>query len=175
MSDSSTREHDAAAPADDAHSATNDNNGYGESAKLANDKTTQCTKFLTFARFVRDQSNFSLRSAGQRPSEEDKEGFRGLKQQWQDLLKNKILEGTGEVLTKAFFDEAERELGKLDEADTAATEARVAWQKVVSLVGECKEMKQEVEQVMVKMEALLLRPLFTDHAMASERGKAPLE
>lgn len=152
MSDSSTRAHDAAASANEAQSATTK---YEKNAKLANDRTTQCTKFLTFARFVRDQSNFSLRSAGQRPSEEDKEGFRGLKQQWQDLLKNKMLEGAGEILTKAFFDEAERELGKLDETNTATTEASVAWQKVVSLVGECKEMKQEVEQVMVKMEALL--------------------
>ena len=153
MSDSSTREHDTAASANEAQSANT--NKYEVSAKLANDRTTQCTKFLTFARFIRDQSNFSLRSAGQHPSDEDKDGFRGLKQQWQDLLKNKMLEGAGEVLTKAFFDEAERELGKLDETNTATTEASVAWQKVVSLVGECKQVEQEVEQVMVKMESLL--------------------
>lgn len=152
MSASSAREHDAAASAKEAPSATTD---YEESVKLANDKTRQCTKFLTFARFIRDQSNFSIRSAGKRPSDEDKDGFRGLKQQWQDLLKNKMLEGAGDVLTETFHDEAELELGKLDETDAATMEARVAWQMVLSLVGECKEVKQEVEQVMVKMEALL--------------------
>ena len=151
MSASSTREHDAAAPADEALSATTK---YEKSAKLANDRTTQCTKFLTFARFVRDQSNFSLRSAGQRPSEEDKEGFRGLKQQWQDLLNNKMLGGAGEVLTQAFLDKTELELGRLDETDMAA-QARVAWQKVVSLIKDCQEARQEVEQVMVKMQSLL--------------------
>ena len=56
MSGFSTREHDAAASAKQAQSATDD---YQESTKLANDKTTQCTKFLTFARHIRDQANFS--------------------------------------------------------------------------------------------------------------------
>jgi hypothetical protein len=140
MSDSPSREHDAAASARQAQSAT--------------DKTTQCTKFLTFARYIRDQTNFSLRSAGKYPSEEDKDGFRDLKQQWQDLLNNKMLGGAGEVLTQTFLDEAKLELGKLDETDMA-TQARVAWQKVVSLIKECHEVKHEVEQVMVKMQSLL--------------------
>ena len=152
MSDSSTREHDAAASARQAQSATDD---YEKSAKLANDKTTQCTKFLTFARFIHDQANFSVRSAGQHPSDEDKDGFRGLKQQWQDLLNNNMPEGAGEVLTQAFLVEAELELGKLDETDTGATQTRVAWQKIVSLTKDCQEVKQEVEQVMVKMQSLL--------------------
>lgn len=77
MSASSAREHDAAASAKEAPSATTN---YEKSAKLANDKTTQSTKFLTFARFIRDQSNFSIRSADKRPSDEDKDGFKGLKQ-----------------------------------------------------------------------------------------------
>ncbi|GAB7327670.1 hypothetical protein MBLNU13_g11501t2 [Cladosporium sp. NU13] len=153
MSDSSKREHDAAASAKQAQSATNN---YGKSAKLAQDKITQCTKFLAFARFIRDQANFSLRSAGQHPSHEDKDGFRGLKQQWQDLLNNKLLDGAaGDVLTQAFLDDAEHELGNLDETDTAATQARVAWQRAVSLVGECKTVKHEVDQVMAKMQCLL--------------------
>ena len=153
MSDPSTRDHDAAASARQAQSATTN---YQKSSKLAQDKTTQCTKFLTFARFIRDQANYSLRSAGQQPSQEDKDGFRGLKQQWQDLLGNKLLDGaTGDVLTQAFHDEAELELDKLDETDTDATQAREAWQKVMSLVGECKTVKQEVEQVMAKMQPLL--------------------
>lgn len=152
MSDSPSREYNAAAPADEAQSANND---YEESAKLARGKTTQCEKLLTFARFIRDQANFSLRTAGQHPSIEDKDGFRGLRQQWQDLLNNKMLDGTDNVLTEGFQDEAELELGKLDETDTAATQARVAWQKVVSLIKDCREVEQEVEQVMVKMQALL--------------------
>ena len=152
MSDSPTRGHDAAASAKEAQSATID---YEESAKIAREKTTQCEKLLTFARFIRDQANFSLRSAGQHPSNEDKDGFRGLKQQWQDLLSNKMLEGAGDVLTQAFHDEAQLELGKLDETDTAATQARVAWQKVASLIKDCQKVKQEVEQVMVKLQALL--------------------
>jgi hypothetical protein len=150
MSDFPSREHNAAAPSNEAQSAT-----YEESAKLAREKATQCEKLLTFARFIRDQANFSLRSAGQHPSNEDQDGSRGLKQQWQDLLKNKMLEGAGDVLTEAFQDEAQLELGKLDETDTAATQARVAWQKVVSLIKDCQEVKQEVEQVMVKMQSLL--------------------
>jgi hypothetical protein len=152
MSDSPSREHDAAAPAHEAHSAAND---YEQSARLANEKTTQCEKLLTFARFIRDQANFSLRTAGQHPSIEDKDGFRGLKQQWQDLLSNKMLDGAGDVLTEGFQDEAELELGKLDGSHAAATQARVAWQKVVSLIKDCQEVKQEVDQVMVKMQALL--------------------
>jgi hypothetical protein len=151
MSDSPSRGHDAAASARQAQSATDD---YEKSAKLANDKTTQCTKFLTFARYIRDQTNFSLRSAGKYPSEEDKDGFRGLKQQWQDLLNNKMLGGAGEVLTQAFLDKTELELGRLDETDMAA-QARVAWQKVVSLIKDCQEARQEVEQVMVKVQSLL--------------------
>ena len=43
----------------------------------------------------------------------------------------------------------------MDGTDTAATQARAAWRKVVSLVGECKEVRQEVEQVMAKMQSLL--------------------
>ena len=152
MSDSSTREHDTAASANGVLSATYD---YEESAKLANVKTTQCEKLLTFAQFIRDQANFSLRSAGQHPSNEDKDGFRGLRQQWQDLLSNKMLEGAGEVLTEAFLDGVQLELGKLDETDKAAAQARVSWQKVVSLIKDCQEVKQEVEQVMVKIQALL--------------------
>ena len=152
MSDSSTREHDAAASARQAQSATDD---YQESTKLGGDKTRQCTKFLTFARYIRDQANFSLRSAGQNPSDEDKDGFRGLKQQWQDLLNNNMPEGAGEVLTQAFLVEAELELGKLDETDTGATQTRVAWQKIVSLIKDCQEVKQEVEQVMLKRLSLL--------------------
>ena len=151
MSDSPSREHDAADSARQAQSATND---YEESAKLANDKTTQCTKFLTFAQYIRDQANFSLRSAGKHPSEEDKDGFRGLKRQWQDLLNNNMLGGAGEVLTQAFLDKTELELGKLDETDMAA-QARVAWQKVLSLIKDCQQVKQEVEQVTVKMQSLL--------------------
>jgi hypothetical protein len=58
-------------------------------------------------------------------------------------------------LTEGFQDEAQLELGKLDETDAVATQARVAWQKVVSLIKDCQEVKQEVEQVMVKMQALL--------------------
>lgn len=153
MSDSPSREHNAAAPANEAHSANND--GYEESAKFAREKTTQCEKLLTFARFIRDQANFSLRSAGHHPSIEDKEGFRSLRQQWQDLLNKKMLDGAGDVLTDGFQDEAQLELGKLDETDAVATQARVAWQKVVSLIKDCQEVKQEVEQVMVKMQALL--------------------
>lgn len=152
MSDSSTREHDAAASARQAQSATNN---YQESTKLAGVKTRQCTKFLTFARYIRDQADFSLRSAGQDPSDEDKDGFRGLKQQWQDLLNNNMPEGAGEVLTQALLVEAELELGKLDETETGATQTRVAWQKVLSLIKDCQEVKQEVEQVMLKMLSLL--------------------
>jgi hypothetical protein len=152
MSDSPSREHNAAAPAHEAHSAAND---YEQSARLANEKTTQCEKLLTFARFIRDQAKFSLRSAGQHPSNEDKDGLRGLKQQWQDLLNNKMLGGAGDVLTEGFRDEAQLELDKLDQTDTAATQARVGWQKVVSLIQDCQEVKQEVEQLMVKMQALL--------------------
>jgi len=153
MSDPSTRDNDAAASANQAQSATTD---YARSSKLAQDKTTQCAKFLTFARFIRDQANFSLRSAGQHPSEEEQDSLRGLRQQWQDLQNNKLLDGAaGDVLTQVFVDEAELELGKLDETDTAATQARAAWQGVVSLIGECKTVRQEVDQVMAKMQSLL--------------------
>ena len=153
MSDPSTRDNDAAASAKQAQSVTTN---YERSSKLAQDKTTQCTKFLTFARFVRDQTNYSLRSAGQHPSEEEKDSLRGLKQQWQDLQNNKLLDGAaGDVSTQAFVDEAELELGKLDETHTAAAQAIEAWQSVVSLAGECKTVKQEVDQVMAKMQSLL--------------------
>jgi hypothetical protein len=152
MSDLPSREYDAAAPTRGAESAINN---YKESAKLAREKTTQCEKLLTFARFIRDQGEFALRSAGQHPSDEDKDGFRGLKQQWQDLLNDKMLYGAGEVLTEAFLDKAELELGKLNETDIAATQARVAWQKVMSLIEDCQEVKQEVDQVMAKMQSLL--------------------
>lgn len=153
MSDSPTREHDATASARQAQSATTN---YSESTKLVQDKTTQCTKFLTFARFIHDQAKFSVRSAGQHPGDEDKDGFRGLEQQWKDLLNNKLLDGTaGDVLTRTFLDEAQLELAKLDGTDTAATQARAAWQEVVSLVTECKEVGQEVEQVIAKMQSLL--------------------
>ena len=153
MSDPSTRDNDAAASANQAQSVTTN---YERSSKLAQDKTTQCTKFLTFARFVRDQANYSLRSAGQHPSEEEKDSLRGLKQQWQDLQNNKLLDGAaGDVLTQAFVDEAELELGKLDETHTAAAQAIEAWQRVVSMVGECKTVKQEADQVMAKMQSLL--------------------
>jgi len=153
MADPSTRDNDAAASANQAQSATIN---YEKSSKRAQDKTTQCTKFLTFARFIRDQANFSLRSAGQHASEEEKDGLRGLKQQWQDLQNNRLLDGAaGDVLTQAFVDEAQLELSKLDETDTPATQARAAWQRLVSLVGECKTVKQEVDQVMAKMQTLL--------------------
>jgi hypothetical protein len=153
MSDLPTRDNDAAVSANQSQGATAN---YARSSKLARDKTTQCTKFLTFARFIRDQANFSLRSADQHPSEEEKDSLRGLKQQWQDLQNNTLLDGAaGDVLTQTFVDEAELELDKLDETDTAATQAREAWQGVVSLIGECKTVKQEGDQVMAKMQSLL--------------------
>ena len=65
-----------------------------------------------------------------------------------------MLGGAGEVLTQAFLDEAKLESGKLDDTDMAA-QAIVAWQKVVYLIKDCQEVKQEVEQVMVKMQYLL--------------------
>ena len=122
MSDLPTRDNDAAVSANQSQGATAN---YARSSKLARDKTTQCTKFLTFARFIRDQANFSLRSADQHPSEEEKDSLRGLKQQWQDLQNNKLLDGAaGDVLTQTFVDEAGLELAKLDETDTAAMQAR---------------------------------------------------
>jgi hypothetical protein len=66
-----------------------------------------------------------------------------------------MLDGAADVLTEAFQDEAELELGKLYETDTVAMHARVAWQMVVSLIKDCQEVRQEVEQVVVKMQALL--------------------
>jgi len=150
----SARDRNAAGAAKEAQSNTANNN-HEKSTALARDKTTQCERFLTFARHIRDQATFALRSAGQHPSNEDKDDFKDLKQQWQGLLNNQLLQGAGEVLTEAFLKKAELELGKLDETDTAATQARVAWQKVVSLVEECKTVKGETEQVMAKMQSLL--------------------
>lgn len=151
MCDILTREQDAAGAAHEAQRTTVD---YGKSAKLAHDRITQCRRFLTFAFTIREGGEYVLRSAGQHPSDDDKDDVFALKRQWQDLLDNKLLEGASEVLHAAFLKGAELELDKLIQAD-ATTQAREAWQEVVSLVKECKTTKEEVEQVMVKMQALM--------------------
>jgi hypothetical protein len=151
MSDISTREHDAAGLAHEPRHTTVD---YEKSAKLAHDRITQCRRFLTFAFTIWEGGEYVLRSAGQRPSDDDKDDVLALKRQWQDLLDNKLLEGAGEVLHVAFLKGAEVELDKLIQSDAAA-QTREAWKEVVCLVKECKTIKEEVEQVMVKTQALM--------------------
>jgi hypothetical protein len=68
------------------------------------------------------------------------------------LLDGKLLEGVGDVLTEAFRDEAESELGKIDSLnkDEAAVRAREAWKEVVELIGECKDIRREMDELVAK-------------------------
>jgi hypothetical protein len=68
------------------------------------------------------------------------------------LLDGKLLEGVGDVLTEAFRDEAESELGKIDSLnkDEAAVRAREAWKEVVELIGECKDIRGEMDELVAK-------------------------
>jgi hypothetical protein len=68
------------------------------------------------------------------------------------LLDGKLLEGVGDVLTEAFRDEAESELGKIDSLnkDEAAVRAREAWKEVVELIGECEDIRREMDELVAK-------------------------
>jgi hypothetical protein len=125
---------------------------YEQSTALAQNKLTQCRQLLTFAQYLRNHSLYVQRSAGQQPSAEDKESFAALGRQWRDLLDGKLLEGVGDVLTEAFRDEAESELGKIDSLnkDEAAVRAREAWKEVVELIGECKDIRGEMDELVAK-------------------------
>jgi hypothetical protein len=69
------------------------------------------------------------------------------------LLDGKLLEGVGDVLTEAFRDEAESELGKIDCSDKneAAIKAREVWKEVVELIAECKDIRREMDELVAKM------------------------
>jgi hypothetical protein len=126
---------------------------YERSATLAQEKLTSCRQLLTFAQYLCNHGLYVQRSAGQQPSAEDKESFAALGKQWRDLLDGKLLEGVGDVLTEAFHDEAKSELGKLDKSrkDEAAERAREAWNEVMELIAECKDIKREMDELVAKM------------------------
>jgi hypothetical protein len=69
------------------------------------------------------------------------------------LLDGKLLEGVGDVLTEAFRDEAESELGKLDSLDNdeAAVKARETWKEVMELIAECEDIRREMDELVAKM------------------------
>jgi hypothetical protein len=126
---------------------------YEASAALTQQKLTSCRKLLTFAQYIRNHSCYLQRYAGQQPSDEDRDGFAALGRQWRDLLDGKLLEGVGDVLTEAFCEEAEGEVGRLDgldRDDAAAVKAREAWKEVLVLIGECKDVRKEVDELMAK-------------------------
>jgi hypothetical protein len=126
---------------------------YEQSTVLAQKKLTKCRQLLTFAQYIRNHSYYLQRYAGQQPSDEDKEGFAALGRQWRDLLDGKLLEGVGDVLTEAFREEAEREMGKLYglmSKDEAVVKAREAWKEVLELIEECKDIRREVDELMAK-------------------------
>jgi hypothetical protein len=126
---------------------------YERSTALAQQKLKNCRQLLTFSQYLRNHSLYVQRSAGQQPSAEDRESFAALGRQWRDLLDGKLLEGVGDVLTEAFRDEAESELGKIDCSDKneAAIKAREVWKEVVELIAECKDIRREMDELVAKM------------------------
>jgi hypothetical protein len=152
MSDSSIPEHNAAVSANKTQDATIN---YAQTTAVARDKAAQCRQFLTMAQYIHTSSESALRSAGPHPSDDDKDDSIALRRRWQELLSSELLTGAGDVLTEAFFKDAKLQFSKLDETNKAATQAREAWQEVMSLVEQCKIVNEQVEQVMAKIQSLL--------------------
>jgi hypothetical protein len=125
---------------------------YELSTALAQENATKCRQLLTFAQYVRNHGYYLQQSVGQQPSAEDKEDFAALGRQWRDLFDGKLLEGVGDVLTEAFHDEAESELDKLDRLnkDEAAVGAKKMWREVMALIGECKDIRREIDELVAK-------------------------
>lgn len=117
-----------------------------QSSHITRRKVEQCNRFLTFARYIRDRGLYAKTSAGGNPSVDDDEDLTALRQQWQDLLNGKLLEGARDVLKDSFLDEAKIELRKLEEGE-ANLHSRQAWKQVLDLVQECKAMEQDVEGI----------------------------
>jgi len=152
MSDSSTPEHNAAVSTSKTQDVTTN---YAQTTAVARNKTTRCRQFLTMAQYIHTSSESALRSAGPHPSDDDKDDLIALRRRWQELLSSELLTGAGEVLTEAFLKDAKLQLSKLDETNKAASQAREAWQEVMSLVEQCKSLNEQVEQVMAKIQSLL--------------------
>jgi hypothetical protein len=125
---------------------------YEKSTALAQKKLKPCRQLLTFAQYIRNHSCYLQQSAGPQPSAENKEDFAALGRQWRDLLDGNLLEGVGDVLTEAFHDEAKSQLDKLDglDKDEAAVKAREAWKEVMELIGECKAVRKDVDELVAK-------------------------
>lgn len=152
MSSPPSHEHSTAVPAAEKAQAPPSPN-YALSADTAQGRITQCHQFLSFAQYLRDQWIYLQRSAGERRSEDDKEGFAALRKQWKDLLDGKLLDGVDEVLTDAFQDEAVGQLDRLDweddeDEDEEMRRAREGWIRVLRLIGECETAKREGDEVL---------------------------
>lgn len=113
---------------------------------IASRKIEQCKRFLTFARYLQDRGMYAKSSAGLSPSSDDNEDLAALRQQWQDLLDNKLLEGASDVLMDSFLDEAKVELAKADED-------REAWRQVLDLVQQCQAVKQDLDKMFADVQS----------------------
>jgi hypothetical protein len=124
---------------------------FAQSEKTANIKTHLCLRFKNVANNYLESSTFQQRSEGAHPSEEGRENAQEQKRQWtQDILGDVGETGLNEVVKISFLREAEGELHRLEGfAQAEATKsARVAWERVLDLIAECRAGRTDVDRTM---------------------------
>jgi hypothetical protein len=124
---------------------------FAQSEKTSNIKTHLCLRFKNVANNYLESSTFQQRSEGAHPSEEGRENAQEQKRQWtQDILGDVGETGLNEVVKISFLREAEAELHRLEGFDQAeATKpARVAWERVLDLIAECRAVRTDVDRTM---------------------------
>jgi len=125
---------------------------FARSEKLANTKMHLCLRFKNVANNYLESSTFQQRSEGAHPSAEGRENAESQKRQWeQDILGDVGETGLNEVVKISFLREAEAELYRLDgfgKAEEATKGARVAWERVLDLIAECRAVRTDVDRTM---------------------------
>jgi hypothetical protein len=126
---------------------------FTESKNTANAKIHLCLRFKNVATLHLQSCTFQQRSEGDHPSEESRDGAKGMKRTWyNDILKDEGGTGLSEVLKASFRLEAEAELRRLAGFGHAAIEAtdgaRAAWKRVLDEVIKCRILTEDVNRAM---------------------------